>query len=276
MHRAKRRRPQAAAEGEPPSGDVPIVLVHGFTGSGASWSRDLRGALTAAGRRVVAVDLPGHGTRSVDQDPHAFTLERALEAIGGATTGRMDLVGYSMGGRIGLHFAVACPDRVRRLVLESASPGLASEPERAARRADDRTLADRIERDGMAAFVTEWSRVPVLRPAAARSSEAEERVRRIRSANRAEGLAGALRGLGTGALPSLWDRLAEVRAPTLLLVGAEDPKFVGIARRMAESLPDATVAIVPGAGHTVHLDQPGAWASGVLKHVGELGAGTGE
>ncbi|MEX2468023.1 MAG: 2-succinyl-6-hydroxy-2,4-cyclohexadiene-1-carboxylate synthase [Gemmatimonadota bacterium] len=250
-------------------GAVPIVLVHGFTGSAESWGGPLRSHLAESGRPVVAVEVPGHGASALDTGPHPFTLDDALESIGSGTRGPVDLVGYSMGGRIALHFAVRHPERVRRLVLESASPGLATERERADRRADDERLAARIEEDGVLAFVAEWSDRGVLRPAADRPPHVRERTRRIRLGNRAAGLAGALRGLGTGALPSLWDRLPDVRAPTLLLVGAADAKFVDIARRMAEDLPDGTVTIVPEAGHTVHLDRPDAWIAAVQRHLGE-------
>ena len=73
----------------------------------------------------------------------------------------------------------------------------------------------------------------------------------------------ALRGLGTGALPGLWERLPHIATPTLLLVGALDRKFAEIAERMAEAMPNARVVEVAGAGHTVHLEQPGAWLAAV-------------
>lgn len=164
-----------------------------------------------------------------------------------------------MGGRIALHVALQYPDRVRRLVLESASPGLSSESERAARRDDDEILAARIEEQGIEVFAAEWAAVDVLRPGPRRPSAATRRADRVRRANGAPGLAGALRGLGTGSLPSLWDRLGEVRAPTRLVTGALDAKFVEIARRMAGVMNDAVVDAVPDAGHTVHLDRPDAW-----------------
>jgi 2-succinyl-6-hydroxy-2,4-cyclohexadiene-1-carboxylate synthase len=252
-----------------PSGDVPVVLAHGFTGSSASWPAAILEGLTSTGRRAVAVDLPGHGAPSGKEGPGAVTLEAALAVLGSATTGRMDLVAYSMGGRIALHFAARFPERVRRLVLESASPGLERAPERAARRAEDEALALRIERHGVAAFVADWSSRPVIRSARSRPPELEEHVRRVRSANSAEGLAGALRGLGTGSLPSLWATLHEVRSPTLLLMGSEDPKFVEIGRRMAEKIPDAVLDVVPGAGHTVHLDRPQEWLDRVRRHLVE-------
>jgi 2-succinyl-6-hydroxy-2,4-cyclohexadiene-1-carboxylate synthase len=252
----------------PDGRSLPVVLVHGFAGSGRWWGDELRRALVPPAGRVVDVDLPGHGSNRSDRGRAPCTLEGALESISRAVSGPFDLVGYSMGGRIALHAALRYPDRVRRLVLESASPGLDTERERTDRRAADEALAGRIESDGVAAFVAEWSDLPVLRPATQRPAEVQTRIREVRLANRPADLAAALRGLGTGALPSLWDRLDEVRARALILAGAADPKFVEISRRMAAAMPGAEVEIVPGAGHTVHLDRPDAWAAAIRRHIG--------
>jgi 2-succinyl-6-hydroxy-2,4-cyclohexadiene-1-carboxylate synthase len=90
---------------------------------------------------------------------------------------------------------------------------------------------------------------------------AAERARRLRNDPRA--LAACLRGLGTGAQPSFWDRLTEVRAPALLLTGEEDAKFTDIARGMAAALPECLHVGVPSAGHAVHLEAPDAWLEAV-------------
>ncbi|MDZ7778876.1 MAG: alpha/beta fold hydrolase [Gemmatimonadota bacterium] len=245
----------------------PVVLIHGFTGAAASWSPELRAGLGGEGRGVVPLDLPGHGARAGD-GAEGMDLDAVLAGIGSAVPGTFDLVGYSMGARVALHFAVRFPGRVRRLVLESGSPGLASARERARRREADERLAERIEEDGVGAFVADWRRNPVLAPGPRRAPTADRRAERIRRGNRAHGLAGALRTLGTGALPSLWDRLPALAAPTLLLVGALDSKFVAIAERMERSIPAATLEVVPDAGHTVHLDRPEAWLTAVRGHLG--------
>jgi 2-succinyl-6-hydroxy-2,4-cyclohexadiene-1-carboxylate synthase len=190
-----------------------------------------------------------------------------LERIGEAADWPTDLIGYSMGGRIALHFAAAYPERVRGLVLESASPGLATEAERAARRAADEALAAGLRRDGIVAFVDRWEAQPLFASRARLDPAVRARQRELRLLNDPASLGASLAGLGTGALPSLWDRLAQIETPTLLLVGALDEKYVEIGRRMKAAMPNARLVAVAGAGHTVHLERPGEWLAAVTEFL---------
>jgi 2-succinyl-6-hydroxy-2,4-cyclohexadiene-1-carboxylate synthase len=235
-----------------------LVLLHGFTQTGRSWD-GVRERLEGGGQRyreVAAPDLRGHGAAS-DARPASFAAVTAdLDAV--VAPGAL-LAGYSMGGRIALHYALARPGRVARLVLIGASPGLADPAERAARRAADDALADRIERIGVGAFAEEWAALPLFagQPPEARAIAAAERRR-----NTAAGLAAALRGLGTGVMAPLWDRLGELAAVDVdLLAGERDEKFRALAGQMAARLERATLTVVPGAGHAVHLEAPGAVAA---------------
>ena len=133
----------------------PLVLLHGFTGSAAAWG-DLAPRL-AARHRVIAIDLPGHGLSDAPADVARYTMPRVVADLA-ALLALLDAVpahwlGYSMGGRLALYLALARPDLVRSLVLESASPGLATAAERQARQSQDAALAERIENDSVAAFV---------------------------------------------------------------------------------------------------------------------------
>jgi 2-succinyl-6-hydroxy-2,4-cyclohexadiene-1-carboxylate synthase len=185
------------------------------------------------------------------------SLTGVIADVSAAATGLCQVAGYTMGGRLALHVALALPARVRRLVLIGASPGIADPDARAERRAADEALADEVDAMTIEAFADRWAQTPVL---ADQPPEVVAAARAQRLACTPAGLAAALRGLGTGALPSLWDRLGELRCRVELVVGERDAKFQAIAAEMSGALPDARVHVVGGAGHAVHLEAPGAVA----------------
>lgn len=232
---------------------APIALVHGFTQTGASWGPvvpRLRERLPTD-RTIVAVDAPGHGTRS---DVHLDLADGAR--LIGDEVGPAVWVGYSMGGRMLLHLALDRPDLVEALVLIGATAGIDDPDERAARRRSDEQLADEIECDGVEAFLDRWLAQPLF---AGLSPDPADLV--ARRGNTAAGLAASLRLAGTGTQAPLWDRLTGITAPTLVLAGERDTKFAAIGRRLAGAIPDAHLALVPGAGHAAHLEDPAATAA---------------
>lgn len=238
-----------------------VVFLHGFTHTAASWDPVV--SALAERYRALALDIRGHGSAWA-REP--VSLAAVLEDLAEAIPDRATLTGYSMGGRIALHAALALPERIERLVLIGASPGIADGAERAERREADDRLADQVERMSIEAFATRWAQTPVLagQPPGVLAAVHADRLR-----NHPLGLARALRGLGTGVLPSLWERLGEIRVPVVLVVGERDEKFNAIATEMAASLPRAETVIVPGAGHAVHLEAPAAVAAAIAGEARE-------
>lgn len=254
---------------------APLLLLHGFTGSHDTWHH-VSDQLTN-NHLVVTLDLPGHG-QSMQPPANIWTfatviddLAWIIEALPGATA---DILGYSMGGRIALALAAAHPDRVRRLILESTSPGIADEQERRARQIADEGLAERILRDGLDEFVASWERLPMWASQAHLPAVNRERQRQIRLSHTAAGLAANLRATGTGAQPSYWNRLADLTTPTLLVAGELDHKFTQIAARMHEEIPGSRLEVVANAGHAVHLEQPARYVQVVLDFLDQPVPGT--
>jgi 2-succinyl-6-hydroxy-2,4-cyclohexadiene-1-carboxylate synthase len=242
-----------------------LLLLHGFTGSAQNWA-GLQRAL-AVEARTIALDLPGHGESSAPADASRYGMAAVAAdlyaLLDHLEIARAHLLGYSMGGRLALYLAVRHPGRWRSLILESASPGLATTAEREARVQQDEALAAFIEAEGIAAFVARWEALPLFASQKQLPPDVQQAHRTGRLANRAQGLAGSLRGMGTGVQPSLWAELGGLALPALLIAGAEDRKFVGIGRRMVSQLPRAKLVLVSDAGHTVHLEQPQAYADRV-------------
>ena len=238
-----------------------VVLVHGFTQTVRSWD-GVAGRLVGQGYQVVRVDLPGHGGSAAVRLGFVETAAAVGQAGGPGA-----YVGYSLGGRLCLRLALDRPDLVTALVLIGASPGLADPSEREGRRQADEALAAELETEGTEAFLERWLDQPLF--AGLRPAPGELAARR---ANSPEGLASALRLLGTGVQEPLWDRLAGLAVPTLFVAGAEDARFVSLAARMAEVVgPPARVAIVPAAGHATHLQRAGAVAGLIDDFLREQG-----
>jgi len=261
-------------DGAPAPGRPTLVLLHGFTGGAASWA-GVRPGLRALGA-TLAVDLPGHGASPVPVAPGQGSLDaclaglRALLARHGID--RAWWVGYSLGARVALALALAYPDAVAGLVLESGTAGLDDPAERAARRARDEALAADIERDGVPAFVERWLALPLFAGLHNLPAEAYAEQRRRRQANSPAGLVAALRGLGAGVVPPLWSRLGELAVPTLLIAGADDGKYVALGRRLHAGIAGSRLHIVPGAGHVPHVERPAAFLHAVTgflrRHAG--------
>ncbi len=264
-----------APAAEPP---LPVLLLHGFTGSTATWHQ-LAPQLAGAGYPVIAVDLVGHGRSEAPRALERYAMERAAGDLAALLTAlghdRAAVLGYSLGGRTALALAVRHPQRIAALVLEGATAGIADAVERAARVQADEALADRIEREGVPAFVEAWEALPLWASQGSLPAEARARLRTQRLANHATGLANSLRGMGAGAQPSLWERLGELRVPALLLAGSLDARFTTIAREMAHALPDATMVPIAGAGHAAQLERPQPFAAVVLRFLDGVRAATG-
>jgi 2-succinyl-6-hydroxy-2,4-cyclohexadiene-1-carboxylate synthase len=258
-----------------PSGDRPprlhttrqgrgpkIVLVHGFTQTGASWARvarELEGDF-----ELVMVDLPGHG-RSPVPDPGSG-LVQAASALGQAG-GKASYVGYSLGGRCCLHLALQEQRLVERLVIIGAHPGIFGETFRRARVAEDDERAAELERGGDAfvpEFLDHWLEGPLFA-----HLTVEQADRPSRLANSAAGLAASLRTVGTGTQTPLWERLGELEMPILVVTGALDDKFRPIAEQTVKAIgPNARLAVVAGAGHAVCFERPGVFVEIVSEFLG--------
>ena len=228
-----------------------VVLLHGFAGTGRAWDPVVE-RLDGERYTALAPDLRGHGDA---RDARPVTFEACVADVLAAAPARFVLCGYSMGGRIAQHVALAAPERVERLVLVATTAGLEDDAQRAARRADDERLAAFADAATIEQFADRWAAQPLFAgtpPAAARIWR-EDLLR-----NDPRALARVLRGMGTGAMAPLWERLATLTMPATVLAGAGDAKFVALAERLAGALGDAELVVVPGAGHGLPREAPAA------------------
>lgn len=232
----------------------PLVLLHGFAGSGASWDA-VRAAAGVEAYPAITPDLRGHGAA---KDRRPITVGGCVEDILAQAPERFVIAGYSLGGRLALHLALAAPERVSGIVLVGATAGIEDEGQRTTRRQADLALVDELERDGIDAFAVRWARQPLF---AGDPTEIRMQQKAEVRANDPEALAEVLRTLTPGFVPAVWDRLGELTMPVWVVVGERDTRYVVLAQRFAAALPDAQIKIVPGAGHGLLREAPEAVAA---------------
>ena len=270
---------------------APVILLHGFAQSAASW--DGMAELLGCTRSVVALDLVGHGGSDRPEGADAYALKAQGEMLlaflastvgeaAFATPGRSNggsasavqssrkpvVVGYSMGGRVALAAASRQLEAFARcaggLVLESAGLGPVDERERKDADERDARNAAALRRHGLLAFMDAWERLPLFATQRELPPDVRERLRAGRLANDVEALARSFEEAGQHAMPgrdAVLDCLRSLRdaeVPVLYLAGALDEKYCAFAEHLRESNVCAT-RIVEGAGHNVHLEAPEAY-----------------
>jgi 2-succinyl-6-hydroxy-2,4-cyclohexadiene-1-carboxylate synthase len=226
-----------------------LVLLHGFGGTRHAWDGVIA-ELDPERYRPLAIDLPGHGEAASLDD--RITFASCVAAVLARSPRRFALCGYSLGGRVALHVALAAPQRVSRLVLVSSSPGIEDPIARAQRRTADRRLADELEALPFEDFIERWRGQPLFSddpPEVAALAREDQR------RNDPRALAAAMRGIGTGEMTPLWGRLGQLSMPVTVLVGARDAKFHALGERMATRLPDGALVVISG-GHGLPLENP--------------------
>ncbi|WP_245843974.1 2-succinyl-6-hydroxy-2,4-cyclohexadiene-1-carboxylate synthase [Oceanobacillus rekensis] len=233
----------------------PVVMLHGFTGSSATWQNFID--KWGSGYQIITIDLPGHGkTRT----PSLRSMEECLQDLNklfqslGLET--FHLLGYSMGGRTALSYTILYPEQVSTLILESASPGLEDVKERRLRQKNDEMLAIRIEQEGVPSFVDYWQDIPLFHSQKSLPLKVQKIIRSERLSQTKEGLSLSLRTMGTGSQLSLWSRLRTLDMPVLMIIGELDPKFVAINKKMQSKLKSGNLKICEDAGHAIHVEKP--------------------
>lgn len=241
---------------------IQITALHGFTGSGADFDLLRLQRPTAV---WTTPDLPGHGIADTD-DPADYSVDAIASGLATRyprTSGPEILVGYSMGGRVALNWAVSKPSRFSALILIGAHPGLEAPDDRTTRIAQDDARAEAISRDGATAFCRNWAKVPLIATQNRIQAPFYDDMQARRSRNDAHGLALSARWTGTGRMEPMWDRLDEIRIPTWVVAGADDPKYVEIGGRIARAISGAKLSVIDGAGHAAHLERPEVFLAGL-------------
>jgi 2-succinyl-6-hydroxy-2,4-cyclohexadiene-1-carboxylate synthase len=235
----------------------PFLLLHGFTGDSSTWQPfyDQWGNHS----KLIVPDIIGHGKTESPNDAKRYSIKCVagdlIEILDSLGVEQVDLLGYSMGGRLAIGFANLIPNRVRKIILESSSPGLLTAEERELRRMKDGKLAEFINEKGIEAFVDYWENIPLFDPMKQLPIEVQQAVRLQRLANNPLGLSNSLVGMGTGVQPSFWESLEEISNEVLLVTGEKDEKFCRIAEMMMRELKNSKWITIQNSGHANHVEE---------------------
>lgn len=229
----------------------PLVCLHGFSESGTTWD-----GIHVDGYRMIRIDLIGHGTSSRPTEVGAYTISqmlldihRIVYALAGESYA---LLGYSMGARIALLYALEHPLEVTKLILESGSVGIEGTVERSERREADMALGRRIREQTIEWFAETWAKLDIFKSQYTLPNAVQNRIQHRRLQNSPHALAFTLEGSGQGVMPYVGHRLQELTMPICYISGELDTKYTEIGKQYFAHAHH----VVLGAGHNVHVEKP--------------------
>ncbi|MCS6898166.1 MAG: alpha/beta fold hydrolase [Myxococcales bacterium] len=241
-----------------------LVTLHGFLGAPSLWER----CFAMVPSWPCGVEhrwLPGHGPDPWQPPSGIRGFDLILEAFAATLPAYAILVGYSFGARLALSLLARYPKRFPGVVAFGAHLGLEEVQLRTLRLAEDEAHALQIEQEGLPAFVERWERLPLFSTQRALPVPLLEEQRATRVLHNPAAVAWALRSLGLGTMPSLWELLPHQLTRVVLVTGALDITYTELAQRAASSgVPHLQVA---GCGHNVPLEEPLVSAQIVQRHV---------
>ena len=264
------------AVAEAGAGGRPLMLVHGFTGAKEDMA-DWLEPLASRGWHAVAPDLRGHGASAKPVGAEHYGLARLAEeilaladALGWA---RFAVLGHSMGGMAAQMAALSAPERVEALVLMGTGHGAVE--------GISKSLAEMavelVAEGGMdlLADVMAVLESPLTTEAHRQLVESRPETATVRDRNLRATAPDLYRVLALELLEheDRLDQLASLSMPVLVLVGEQDEVFLEASRRLAAAIPDASLAVVPAAGHCPQLENPEGFWTALAAFLDRVAAG---
>ena len=233
--------------------DIPIVFLHGFTGSHRSWNEVVK----RFKRSTITLDLPGHGKSVFNDLDVNYSLddwcEDFNEILESLKINKIDLCGYSMGGRLAVCFAVKYPEKISKLILESTSCGIKFKGERTVRFQEDLKLCRLIEKK-LPEFVEKWENSPLFLKQKDRNPQGFLSQQKERLSHDPKQLAKALKSFSQGTMDFYRDKISKFKFPVVLVNGSEDVKHIEIGKNIIGICTDFKKHIIEDCGHNIHLE----------------------
>lgn len=243
---------QIKGEGEP------IICLHGFSENLSTWE-----LLELKGCKLILIDLIGHGKSDKPYGVKYYSLKVILKhlnkIIARLSLKKYSILGYSMGGRLALAYALVYPNEIDKLILESASYGEVGFLNRLKRRRSDLSLAKSIEENGIGWFNRYWGNLSIFESQKSLKIDIINEINERRLLNVAHGLSNTLKGTGQGTFPNLKREIVKLSMPILYLSGEYDKKYGKIGKEFEKLNSNVKHIRVNGCGHNTHIEAPKAF-----------------
>lgn len=249
---------------------IPVLFLHGFTGSSEDWQFIFDKIPDEF--FPFAIDLIGHGKTDSPHDKKFYSCLSLISQIKSIIEffhfSKIVLVGYSMGGRVALSFAVKNHSNLVGLILESTTAGIENINERKSRVENDFILAENILQNGIENFIDYWFNTPLFKKLKTLSSFDE--IIQKRKKNNPIGLANTLFSFSTGLMSNHWEKLNSLEVPTLLITGEDDEKYTSINKKMNSLIKNSSHKILQNTSHNTHLEKPELFTNLVIEFLNKL------
>ena len=231
---------------------IPLVFIHGFMGTMKTWN-DIVSTLNTS---IILIDAPGHGNSKIKNEFYSFPIwcEDFKLLLDELKLDKINLCGYSMGGRLAISFASKYPQKINKLILESSTPGIKDEKNRTDRIAEDNQNIKMIKND-YSKFLKKWRNRPLFSKQRDRNRLGLEMLKEIQANQNIDQLVLSLKYLGVGEMLPLWDSIDKFNFPVMILTGSEDSKYCRIAINCLQFIPDAKWVNISNCNHNIHLEQ---------------------
>ncbi|MFT8313050.1 MAG: 2-succinyl-6-hydroxy-2,4-cyclohexadiene-1-carboxylate synthase [Clostridium sp.] len=246
----------------------PIICLHGFSENLSTWS-----LLKLEGYQLILIDFIGHGKSDKPYSSKYYSLKIMIKHLNKLIyklgLKKYSMLGYSMGGRITLAYAIAYPYEIDRLILESASYGEVGFINRFKRRRKDLNLAKSILTNGIEWFNEYWSNLSIFQSQRKLPNTIIDEIRKRRLSNITYALSNTLLCSGQGKFPCMKDHIGKLSMPLLYISGEYDKKYKQIGKDFEKSNSYTKHETIKGAGHNTHIENPNAFIEVLSKFLSD-------
>jgi len=244
----------------------PIICLHGFSENLSTWE-----FIRLDGHQLVLIDLIGHGKSDKPKLLKYYSVKVMIRhlnmIISQLGLKRYSILGYSMGGRIALAYALTYPKEINKLILENASYGEDGFLKRLKRRRNDLNLARSIERNGIEWFNQYWSDLSIFKSQRRLSKSIIKEIGERRLLNQAHALSNTLKGTGQGRFPCLKNQIVKLSMPILYISGEYDKKYEAVGKNFVKLNSGVKHIVINGCGHNTHIEDTNTFVKDLNKFL---------